>query len=113
MLSLIFFVFAITCITVLPVMFAARIMGAERTGFGASAIAVILQYVLAAVFQVAMPESPIVLVIALLVGSAIYAYVLDTSVIKGFFISIISTVIALVAALLFGASFALHLASAT
>jgi len=39
--------------------------------------------------------------------------VLDTSVIKGFFISIISTVIALVAALLFGASFALHLASAT
>ena len=103
---------AVVGIAVLPVMLAARMMDAERQSFLASLIAVILQFVLMAVIQATLTEGMIAFAVALVVGSAIYAYVLGTSVLKGFAISILATVIALVAALMFGASFAL-LGSAT
>ena len=103
---------AVVGIAVVPVMLAARMMDAERPGFLAALIAVILQFVLMAVIQATLTEGMIAFAVALVAGSAIYAYVLGTSVLKGFVISILATVIAVIAALMFGASFAL-LGSAT
>lgn len=95
----------------LPVMFAARVVGAERTGFGSAFLSVVLQLVLSAILKVLMPNAAAVMVVGVFAGSAIYAYVLGTSILKGFMISVIALVIALVAILLLGGSFAL-LASA-
>ncbi len=103
---------AVIVIAVLPVKFAANFVGAERTGFGAVLLAVVLQFVLVTIARVLMPDGLAEILAALLVGSIVYAYALGTSVMKGFIISIIATVIAVIAVIMLGTSFAL-LASAT
>ncbi len=103
---------AVIAIVVLPVKLAAGFVGAERTGFGSALLAAVLQFVLVAIVRLLMPDGLAEIVAALIVGSIVYAYVLGTSVIKGFIISIVATVIALISVLMLGTSFAL-LASAT
>ena len=80
-------------IAVLPVMLAAKVVGAGRHGFGVSLLAVILQAILSVVLRSVALSPGLIIVIAILVGSAIYAYILDTTVLRGFLLSIIATVI--------------------
>ena len=103
---------AVIAVAVLPVMLAARVVGAERTGFGSALLAVVLQFVLTAIVKLLLPEGLAAIVASILIGSVIYAYALGTSVMKGFVVSIVATVIAVVAVVMLGTSFAL-LASAT
>ena len=103
---------AVIAIAVLPVKLAAGFVGAERTGFGSVLVAVVLQFVLVAVVRALMPDGLAEIVAAVIVGSIVYAYALGTSVIKGFIVSVLATVIAVVAILMLGSSFAL-LAAAT
>ncbi|WP_374012735.1 hypothetical protein [Pseudoxanthomonas koreensis] len=91
---------------VVPVMLAARMVGAERTGFGSALIAVILQMVLSAVVRSIASDQLIVVLVALIVGSGIYSFTLGTTLLKGFLVSIIATVIAVVAIVLLASSFA-------
>ena len=89
-------VFAVAfLIAVAPVMFAARLVGAGRHGFGASLLAVILQAILSVLLRSAALSPLLIIIVAILAGSAIYAYVLDTSMIRGFLLSIIATVISM------------------
>ncbi len=112
MLALILTLVAVIAIAVLPVKLAASFVGAERTGFGSALLAVVVQFVLVAVVRALLPDGLAEVVAALVVGSIVYAYALGTSVVKGFVISIVATVIAVVAVIMLGTSFAL-LASAT
>jgi hypothetical protein len=81
-------------LVILPVMLAARIVGAGRTGFGAALVAVILQGLVSAATRAVSPEFYISVLVAVLLGSAIYAFVLDTTLIRGLAIGVLSTVIA-------------------
>ena len=103
---------AVVAIVVLPVKIAAGLVGAERTGFGSALLAAVLQFFLVAIVQMVMPDGFLEIVAAVIVGSVVYAYLLGTSVMKGLVISIVATVIAVIAVIMFGTSFAL-LASAT
>lgn len=91
---------------VVPVMLAARFVGAGNVGFGSALVAVILQSALSAATRALAPNPAVALLVAVVAGSAIYAFVLNTTLVKGFLIGVISTVIAVVVFMLFGSLFA-------
>ena len=97
---------ALVAILVLPVTFAARIIGAERTGFGAALFAVILQTVLSSFVEKLSVDPLIAIAIAIIGGSAVYSFTLGTTLLKGFLISVLATVIAMIAIVLLASSFA-------
>ena len=94
-------------IAVFPVMFAAKIVGAGRHTFGPALLAVILQGMLSIGLHAAALSPLVTMAIAVVVGSAIYAFVLDTSIVRGFFLSIIATIITVVVILGLAAIFAI------
>jgi len=103
---------AIAFALILPVMLAARVVGADRTGFGSAFLAVIFQTLLSIALKEFVHSQTLEIVIALVGGSAIYAFTLGTSLIKGFFVSIIATIITLVVIFMLASSFSV-MASAT
>ena len=94
-------------IAVIPVMLAARLVGAGRHGFGAALLAVILQAILSVVLRSASLSPLVIIIVAVLVGSAIYAYVLDTTMVRGFLLSIIAAVISVLVVVGLGSLLAL------
>ena len=56
---------ALVAVAVLPVMFAARMVGAERTGFGTVLITVILQIILSGLVEQFVPDQLIAVAIAI------------------------------------------------
>ena len=106
-MSQLFLMFAaLTSILVLPVMFAARMVGAERTGFGSSFVAVILQIVLSGLVEEFAADQLIAFAVAIIGGSAVYSFSLGTTLFRGFVISVIATVVALIAIFVLAGSFA-------
>ena len=97
---------ALAVILVLPVMFAARMLRAEKTGFGIVLVAVILQIILSGIVERYAPDQLIAIAIAIVGGSAIYSYTLDTTLLRGFFIGVIATVIAVLAIVILAGFFA-------
>ena len=111
-MHLILIFLAIAIALIFPVMLSARMVGADRTGFGPAFIAVIFQALLS-ICLTKFVHSPILEILTTLVGgSAIYALTLGTSFLKGFLVSIISTIITLIVAFALASSFAV-MASAT
>ena len=106
MLQFIFILTALIAVLIFPVMLAARMVGAERTGFGSALLAVFLQACLSALLQ-AFSSNPVFSIgVAVVGGSAIYAFSLGTSLLKGFVISVLATIIALVVLVIFAGTFA-------
>jgi hypothetical protein len=91
-------------ITVLPVMLSAKLIHAGKTGFGSALLAVFLQACLSGVIQSFVPNIFIAALIAIIGGSAIYAFVLDTTMLRGFAICILTLVITVVTILLLAGS---------
>lgn len=94
-------------IAVIPVMLAARLVGAGRHSFGAALLAVILQAILSVVLRSASLSPLVIIIVAVLVGSAIYAYALDTTMVRGFLLSIIAAVISVLVVVGLGSLLAL------
>ncbi|WLD57190.1 hypothetical protein NFC81_10715 [Salinispirillum sp. LH 10-3-1] len=92
-LQLSLFLLVLVVLTVIPVMFAARIVRARNTGFWSALAAVILLMVLSLLLERFVPQQGIALAIAVIVGSAIYAFTLGTTWLKGFMVAILSLVI--------------------
>ncbi len=86
-------------VAVLPVMLAARMVGAGRTGFGPALLAVILQAVCSGVAERYLGNGWAGIAVAIVLGVAIYAYVLDTSWIKGLVLGILAIVLSALAAI--------------
>lgn len=99
------FILIAVALAVLPVMLAARAVGAGRQGFGAAFVAVLLQGLMSGLTQEFVESPGVAVLVAIVLGSAIYALVLDTSWLKGFLIGVLSVVIAIVAALALGTVF--------
>src|SRR3546814_5022744 len=86
----------------LPVMFAARIVGAERTGFLPAVVAVLVQLVASALTSGLSSSIAISAIVSIIVGSFVYAFVLGTTFLKGLFIGIVALVITVIVAIVFG-----------
>jgi len=86
-------------------MLAAKIVGAGKTGFGPAVLAVILQACLSILIRQFVPSDLIALLAAVTVGSIIYSLTLDTTILRGFAVSILVVVIFVAAMLLFAGTF--------
>ena len=84
-----------------PVMIAARMVDAKKTGPGAALFAVLLQGMVGALIQLTLIDPIISGVVAVLAGSMIYALILQTTILRGFVISIIAIAIGVAFLLLF------------
>ena len=96
----------------LPVMFFARIVGAKRAGFGFALLAVTLVFALAATVRFLLPNEISATAVNAVASSAVFAYTLGISALKGFVISVAVHATTFVVFLLLSSSFVL-LASAT
>lgn len=106
MVQIILLVVIIVALIVFPVMLSARVLGAAKASFGAALLAVIAQVILSALTRHFAPSQFIAICIMAIGGSAIYAYVLDTTLLRGFFISILATVITVIAIIVLRGIFA-------
>ena len=99
-----FLLCALAGILVVPVMLGARLVGAQRTGFGAALVAVVLQSFL--VFAVGhLAPNILGVLIGFVLGAVLYAYTLGTTVRRGAGISVVSGVISVVVSFLFASAF--------
>jgi hypothetical protein len=85
-------------VTVVPVMFAARLVGAQKTGFGSALLAVIILGILSPLIGKLLIGQPQVVAFAVssIVGAAILSVVLSTTFLRGLAISAIVVVIQIV-----------------
>ena len=82
-------------ITVLPVMLAAKMLKAGKTGFGSAFLAVFMQACVSVVIHKLIPNRASATIIVVIIGSIVFAYILDTTVWRGFAISILAALIAI------------------
>ncbi len=80
----------------LLVIFAARIFGAKRAGFGFSLLAIIVSFTLTAIIRALLSDGIPFIILYIFIGSAIYAYILGAPIIKGSLINVVSLVIFLI-----------------
>lgn len=88
-------------VAIYPVMLAARMVGAGRTGVGTVLFALLLQAIFGIEIRLLVADPLLQGLAAVLIGSTIYAFVLDTSILRGFAISVITLVIVVLGLLLF------------
>ncbi len=108
MLTLLLFLLILAAITVFPVMIAARIVGAKNTSFGYALFALLLQSAVSAVLQVFIHRPILAGIASLLIVPAIYAMVLNTTYLRGFAVSILFVVIALISLFLLAPMAGMH-----
>ena len=80
-------------IIIYPVMLAARLVGAGKTGFGSVVFSVFLQLFLGILIKVFIVSELVAVLSAVIGGSVIYSSALDTSILRGFAISILAVII--------------------
>ncbi len=91
-------------VTVVPVMIAARLVGARKTGFGAAVLAVFLQLILATALLLLVSNPTVAMIVSVLGGTVIFAFALDTTMLKGFIVSILVGLIGAAVAFLLAGS---------
>lgn len=106
MLTFLLILAAVIALSVLPIMFVARAVGAQRTTLGWVIIALLVLSALSAGIDSLVSSEPLGYLIAFLGGGAIFAMALETSFVKGLVISVVSTVISLIGVFLLATTFA-------
>ena len=86
-------------------MLAARLVNAGKTGFGSVLFSVFLQMCLGLLIRLFIVNELAAVVIAVIGGSVIYSLVLDTTILRGFAISLLSVTIVVIAAILLSGVF--------
>jgi hypothetical protein len=105
MMQLVFSLAIIFVIIIYPVMLAARLVGAGKTGFGSVLFAVFLQAGAGILIGLFTTNQLVAVLIALIFGSIIYSMALDTTILRGFAISILAVTIVVVAVVLLSGVF--------
>ncbi len=80
-------------VTVVPVMFAARIVRARRSHFFAALLAVILLVVVSILAEMYVPMPWLAALLTVVVSAALLAMVLGTTFLRGFAVSVLAFVI--------------------
>ena len=91
---------SVLAVTDVPVIVAARIVGARKTGFWSAVFAVFLQLILTGGLLQFGPRPAVALIVVVVGGALIYAFALDTTILRGFFVSLLVGLIAAGIALL-------------
>ena len=105
MIGLLIALAVVALILVVPVMIGARMVGAEKTNFGAALLAVILLTVLAVIVQ-KLGFGPFVgFVVTAVVGAGLLAFLLGTTFWRGMAVSVIASVVQIGALLVLAGSF--------
>ena len=86
-------ILVVLLVTVVPVMIAARLVGARKTGFGSALLALFLQMVLAVAMLNLGPGPIVALAISVVGGALIYAFALDTTILRGFVVGLLASLI--------------------
>ncbi len=87
---------AILAIVVVPIMIAAKIVGAGNTGFGSCLTAAFLLTAINTITSGMVGDDLIGATINAVVGAVVFKFVLDTTFVRGLFISVLATVIVIV-----------------
>ncbi|MCP1372525.1 MULTISPECIES: hypothetical protein [Dyella] len=99
-LKVVFLLAALVALLIAPVMYTARALGAQRTTIGPVLGSLVLQVILSRMLNALHFGGMFVhFILALAGGALIYQWVLETTFLKGVAISLISSVIMLVGAL--------------
>jgi hypothetical protein len=89
--------FAIIFIIIIyPIMLAARLVGAGKTGFGSVVFALFLLVIAGILIRLFVTNEIGVGLITIPVGSIIYSFALDTTILRGFAISVLAVLIIVV-----------------
>ena len=108
MTELVLLFVAVICLATIPVMLAAKMLGAGNPGFGSALLANFLSGCFSAALDHFLPDGGILVIAIAVVGSAaIFAFVLGTTIIRGFFISVLAVLIVVAAIFLLGGSVSL------
>jgi hypothetical protein len=105
MMQLVFSLAIIFVIIIYPVMLAARFVGAGKTGFGSVVFALFLLVIAGILIRLFVTNEIGVGLITIPVGSIIYSFALDTTILRGFAISILAVTIVVVAVVLLSGVF--------
>ncbi len=98
-MQMILLLVALILFLVVPVMIAARLVKAEKTGFMPALVAVVLLTGLFAGLELLALGEWLTMLLSALIGAGVFAFALGTSILRGFLISVI--VVLLQAALLY------------
>jgi hypothetical protein len=89
--------FAIIFIIIIyPIMLAARLVGAGKTGFGSVVFSLFLLAIAGILIRLFITDEIVVGLITIPVGSIIYSFALDTTILRGFAISVLAVLIIVV-----------------
>jgi hypothetical protein len=92
---------ALVLLASVPIMLAARALGAGRTGFGSALLANVLSAVITTALEHLVPGGGLAgVAVAVLASSAVFAFVLETTLLRGFFIGLLSVLLTFTALLL-------------
>lgn len=82
-----------TLITVVPIMFAARIVRARRSNFFAALLAAILIVAVSILAEMYVPLPWLAALLTVVVSAALFAVLLGTTLVRGFAISLLAFII--------------------
>ena len=97
MIQLIISFAIIFIIIIYPIMLAARLVGAGKTGVGSVVFSLFLLLIAGVLIRLFTTNEIAVGLITISVGSIIYSFALDTTILRGFAISILAVLIVVVA----------------
>ena len=97
MIQLIISFAIIFIIIIYPIMLAARLVGAGKTGVGSVVFSLFLLLIAGVLIRLFTTNEMAVGLITIPVGSIIYSFALDTTILRGFAISILAVLIVVVA----------------
>jgi hypothetical protein len=83
-------------IIIYPIMLAARLVGAGKTGFGSVVFSLFLLAIAGILIRLFITDEIVVGLITIPVGSIIYSFALDTTILRGFAISVLAVLIIVV-----------------
>ena len=86
-------------IIIYPIMLAARLVGAGKTGFGSVVFSLFLLAIAGILIRLFITDEIFVGLITIPVGSIIYSYALDTTILRGFAIALLAALIVVFAVL--------------
>jgi hypothetical protein len=96
MISLVIVFVVVFTIMGAPIMIAAKLVGAEKTGFGYCLLAAFMMAVVSTLTDGMLQDELLRFIVNTLLGAIVVMFVLDTSFLKGLCVSILATAIVFV-----------------
>ncbi|MGO1068311.1 hypothetical protein [Lysobacter sp. CA199] len=104
MLKILLLLAVIIALAILPVLYTARAVGAERASVGWVVLCLVVQSALTKAFESFAVSEPLATILGFLGSALVYQLLLQTTFVKGLIISAVSTAVVLVGVVLMAAA---------